>query len=475
MLHNIRKFSKTFLAKIVLVIMIIPFVLWGMGGVFNSGNTNNVAKINNKSISTQDFMNFLNNSNIDTETVRENLENNVLEQLVSTLISEKLLEMEIKDLNLKISEKSLAKNIRKNPNFFDENNKFSRTKYEKFLLSSNLSAANFEMRLKNNELQKKLFYYIGGGLKTPFFFTNNVFKNEKNKINLEYINLNNAYIKKNSFTNQDIEKFIKENSDDLKEEFINFSYLKITPENLIGSNEYSQDFFGIIDEIENDILNGKNIEDIALNFNLNIINKKNYNKNDKNDPIEEKIYDLRENKIELFDEGNFYVLYQINDSEKILPDVTDEKFKERITEILYQKNKYELNRKILGEIDKRSFSQKNFEDLSSKNSIKKEKLQLKSIDDNNLFTKDSVKLIYSLPQNSFTLVSDENDNIYLVKISDIVDENILKGSEDFGIFEKKGKLLLREQMYSSYDIFLENKYEVKINQKTLERVKNYFK
>ena len=107
--------------------------------------------------------------------------------------------------------------------------------------------------------------------------------------------------------------------------------------------------------------------------------------------------------------------------------------------------------------------------------IKKEKLQLKSIDDNNLFTKDSVKLIYSLPQNSFTLVSDENDNIYLVKISDIVDENILKGSEDFGIFEKKGKLLLREQMYSSYDIFLENKYEVKINQKTLERVKNYFK
>ena len=90
------------------------------------------------------------------------------------------------------------------------------------LLRSNLSAANFEMRLKNNELQKKLFYYIGGGLKTPFFFTNNAFKNEKNKINLEYINLNNAYKKKINFTNHDIEKFIKENSDDLKEEFINF-------------------------------------------------------------------------------------------------------------------------------------------------------------------------------------------------------------------------------------------------------------
>ena len=73
---------------------------------------------------------------------------------------------------------------------------------------------------------------------------------------------------------------------------------------------------------------------------MNIINKKNYNKNDKNDPIEEKIYNERDNKIELFDEGNFYVLYQINEkfySEKILPEITDEKFKKRITEILISK------------------------------------------------------------------------------------------------------------------------------------------
>ena len=38
MLNNIRNFSKTIFAKILLVIIIIPFVFWGMGGVFNSGN-----------------------------------------------------------------------------------------------------------------------------------------------------------------------------------------------------------------------------------------------------------------------------------------------------------------------------------------------------------------------------------------------------------------------------------------------------
>ena len=41
MLNSIRNFSKTWFAKILLVIIIIPFVFWGMGGVFSGGNTNN--------------------------------------------------------------------------------------------------------------------------------------------------------------------------------------------------------------------------------------------------------------------------------------------------------------------------------------------------------------------------------------------------------------------------------------------------
>ena len=51
MLNKIRKFSKTIFAKILLVVMVIPFIFWGMGGVFNSGNTNSIAKVNNNNIS----------------------------------------------------------------------------------------------------------------------------------------------------------------------------------------------------------------------------------------------------------------------------------------------------------------------------------------------------------------------------------------------------------------------------------------
>ena len=164
MLNNIRKFSKTIFAKVLLVIIIVPFIFWGMGGVFNNGNTNNIVKINNENISTQEFIDFINNSNIDQNIIKDNLENNAIEQLLSQLISQRLLEMEIKNLNIYMSENSLVDRIKKNKNFLGDDGNFSRTEYEKFLLSQNMSAPDFEIKLKQNELRKKLFSYVSGGM-----------------------------------------------------------------------------------------------------------------------------------------------------------------------------------------------------------------------------------------------------------------------------------------------------------------------
>ena len=74
----------------------------------------------------------------------------------------------------------------------------------------------------------------------------------------------------------------------------------------------------------------------------------------------------------------------------------------------------------------------------------------------------------------------EKPNLYIINkfgknINSKNDENISKNSDEFINYQNEGKIKLRDQMYSSYDFFLSNKYKVNINQKTLERVKNYFK
>ena len=106
MLNSIRNFSKTIFAKILLFIVIIPFVFWGMGGVFSSGNTNSLAKIDNINISTQEFIEHINNLNINQEAIRENLDNEIVEELLSELVSKKILEIQINELDINITKKN---------------------------------------------------------------------------------------------------------------------------------------------------------------------------------------------------------------------------------------------------------------------------------------------------------------------------------------------------------------------------------
>ena len=154
MLSKLRVFSKSRLAIILVGIIIIPFVFWGMGSVFSSGNTNSIAKIDNQNISTKDFIDHLNTLNLSQNIIKQNLDNNVLEELLAQLISQTIMELEIKDKEIYITEKNLVQKLKNNKLFIESENNFSRMKYEKFLLENNMSAVQFETKLRNRELQK---------------------------------------------------------------------------------------------------------------------------------------------------------------------------------------------------------------------------------------------------------------------------------------------------------------------------------
>ena len=54
------------------------------------------------------------------------------------------------------------------------------------------------MRLKERELQKSLFDYIGAGTRSPQFLINKLYEEENKKLQLEFINLD-KFIKKRHF------------------------------------------------------------------------------------------------------------------------------------------------------------------------------------------------------------------------------------------------------------------------------------
>ena len=473
MIGKLRGFSNSKLAGVLVGIIIIPFVFWGMGSVFSGGNTNNVAKINNEIISSKDFINFVNDSRLTNEIIKANLDKNIIENILSELISEKLIEMEIKELNVKVSEEALANKIRSNAILLDENNKFSRVKYEKFLLENNLTASSFENSLRKQELKKNLFNYISGGIISPYFLKNKIYISENKKIELKFLDLDLVHDK--TATDIEVEEFIKNNQDLLKIDFIDAAYTKITPQNLVEIDEFNDEFFKKIDEIENNILNGSNLNEISKIYNLKLDKISNFVLNDNSDEILEEIYSKRnQDKLQLIDKNDYYLIFEISNINKKIPNQSNKDFIKSVKKNVILKKKFEFNKELYEKIDEKLFNDDEFIKISKdKNNIKA--ITLNDLNDINFFDSESVELIYTLPNKSFTLVTGETNKVYLTKIKDIYYSNIDKNDNNISEYSTKSNNDIINNIYTSYDLSLNTKYNVKIFNQTIERVKNYFR
>jgi len=471
MISSFRNFAKTKFAGLLVFIMIIPFVFWGMGSMFSSGNTNNIAKINKKNISTQEFIDYLNGSGIPQETIKKNLDNNIIQEILSGLVSTTLIELEINDFGIIISENTLLKKIKENKNFLDENGVFQRIKYEKFLLENNQSAPAFELRLKGRELQKNLFDYIGAGTVSPKFLINKLYEEENKKLEIDFINLKNFYKKIDDISDQELINFIAENEDRLKVEYLDFNYVIINPKNLIGVDEFNQVFFDKIDQIEVEISNDTQFETIVKNLNIEPIQKKDFKFSEGKNEIEKKIFELRNNKFDIFESGNNYILFKIENIDQKKPSISDKETKEEVLQLVFQKNMFDYNRALLEKIKKNEF---NNEDFLKMGEGKIETTKLNSIKDNKKFEINAVEVLYSLPLNSFTLINDEKNDIYLAKIKKFQNVEIDNNNDKFREYINKQNSYKKNTLLKSYDLLLNKKYDVVLNQKTIERVKNFF-
>ena len=456
---------------ILIIVIIIAFGFGGFGGGFLSNNQNNVAKINKTNITSQDLIDFINRSGIAQETIQKNINNNIIEELLTGLVSNILLSFEIEDFDMTISQNSLSDKIKLNNNFNDNNGNFERLKYEKFLLENNISAPLFEKRLKDRELQKKLFDFIGAGTVSPKFLAKKLYEVENRKLNIEFINLDMFYKKSDEITENDLINFINENEDQLKVEYIDFKYASINPQNLIGINEYNQEFFDKIDQIENSILNGVEFDSIISELNISTTKVEDYKYSDTSNDIQKKIYEVRNNNFDIFEEGENYIIYKIESLKKKKPNLKDNQIKKEIIELVAQKNKFDYNKNILEKIKNEKFTEQNFLELG-KDQI--QSLKFNSIKDNNKFEINSVQMLYSLPLDSITLINDDNKNIYLAKINNYDEINIEMNSEDFEKFSNKENMEIRNNILKSYDLLINQKYNVDINQVAINNVKNLF-
>ena len=477
MKHKLVALSKSILVKLLIVIIIAVFALWGVGDMFSAGKTNVVAEVSGKNIYSEDYVNQLRNGlqSKNYQNVSDAIKDNLHIQILNQLIAEKIFEIYAEEEKIIINDKTLSNFIKNIPEF-SKNGKFSRTEYEKYLLKNQIDSYSFETSFKKSLLKKLIVESQNLDSISTSYHKTKVKNYFEKKISISYINLEDLY-EDIDITEKEILDYHKKNpsySNELRS--IKYAIINQNKE----ANQSSDLFFKNISDIENQVLSNKNFDDIATQFSLNVKKSGLFNKDgliknslkttvlDKS--IVQKAFYLNDQiTSELIEiKGSFYLI-GINEIVKKKPLTLNEKIKKDIINKIKKKNIDSKANSLSNKIKEENI----FNQLVSKKTKFVKQLELKNrLEENKNFSPNQIQEIFSLKKNeSLVLKGSKN---YLIKAIDASYDRTKSNDEMDKLYERQVTISFDEQIMQSFDKFLNNKYKVKINQKVLDRITNSF-
>jgi peptidyl-prolyl cis-trans isomerase D len=484
MATSIAKLSKSFFIKLLVGIIILPFVFWGMGDVFRGGNQNVVATVESEKIGTQEFMNYLRQINLNEEQIKGLPKTDLVEQILSQYIGRKVMALEIEKIGVMVNDNSL-RNIIKNDKLFFKDNKFSRTEYEKFLIKSGITAPQFESNIVEQEKRRQFLSSLAGGIVIPETLIIQEFRKENQTKTIQYIDLE-KYHAKNKPAEEDVKKLYERNKNIFFVEFKSIQYAEIKPDLVSGSSNYDEAFFKQLDIIENQILDGKSFNETSKDNNLKIITldkintkKEDLNKNKINnmpDNLFNKIYNIKSTKSpEVINLEGRYYLAEISNIEKKNKLISDPEVREALNAQLSFKNKIEKNTSIAKDISLGAYDDNNFKKFADDNGLEIKDYKISSLKQNDIFGEGLVKRIFLTEDNETNLITNSTlTKTFLISTKKTVYTDLNKASNNYEKYEAKARLNLINKIYKSYDDSVNQKYKVELNQRTIDRVKNSF-
>lgn len=150
MLAQIREKVQGIVAAIILLLVGVPFILWGINNYFEIGSSAKVAQVNGTAIGQQEYRAAL-------EQFRGQVDPAMLDSrefkrmVVDSLIDQTLLVEDARDRGYRLSDQRLGDLIR-NVSVFQRDGRFDQQLYEALLRREGLSVREFEERLRNESL-----------------------------------------------------------------------------------------------------------------------------------------------------------------------------------------------------------------------------------------------------------------------------------------------------------------------------------
>ena len=162
MLTAIRERATGWIAWVIVIILVIPFALWGVSSYFEGGIEVSVASVNGEDISTYTYQEDL---SLQTRALSQRLGGNFDPELLNTLgirqrvldnlIDNRLLNQYADENGFRISDEQLAQLIQ-NEASFQIDGKFNLNQYQTILASNRFTPQSFEQYQRVNETVNQL-------------------------------------------------------------------------------------------------------------------------------------------------------------------------------------------------------------------------------------------------------------------------------------------------------------------------------
>ena len=331
--------------------------------------------------------------------------------------------------------------------------------------------------LQNKKKKRQLLSFLSGGIEIPNFLVQYEFNKENQTKKIDFINLKKFY--DNPVPQKKFDDIYNKNKNLYTEIFKEFKYVELSPSNIIGENEYNENYFNKINEIENKTLDGIKIDQIAADYNLNttktgLINKKNNLKINKK--LVESFFKIeKKNILEFINIDKKYYVVELTNISKKQKDKNNIEVKNSIKAQIIIEKKINENTKIAKEITNKKFTRAEMDVFAKNNGLEVQSTTLTSSKDNNTFSAGVIKRIFETDNKSINLITDNmlKDN-FIIYVKDTKLPKIKEQNDDYESYKLKAKLRLANNIYNIYDLSLNKKYKVEINNKTLNRIKNSF-
>ena len=177
MLDRLRKASSTWVAQVLIALLVVSFAVWGVSGFFTGFNSDVVARVGSTEVTVRQFVvNYDRQLRQASQQFGQQVTPELAQmlqlpqQVLGRLVADATLTDEARRMNLGISNDALSQEIRDDASFQDASGNFDRIRFQQLIQSAGLTEDQYVEELRTGYTRQQIADGLAGETQVPEAF-----------------------------------------------------------------------------------------------------------------------------------------------------------------------------------------------------------------------------------------------------------------------------------------------------------------